>query len=123
MSDSELSAALWTLIDLTTLDLSDDPDYGPDPYYDDIPWAAANAAALELITIGAPAEPTAAPEHLPKPVRRGVEAILGHHWIEVVQGTIYEGGHRLHAMHRKHIHHTIGIRRDTPTDPADPPTS
>lgn len=108
------NAPRWVIIDITTLDLPDDSYYyGPSPYHDSIPWAEANRVARTLITPGAKAELVFAPSNLPEPVLRGVEALLAHPAIEVVDGIVYRGGHRLRAMRRQGVERTIGTVRDT----------
>ena len=122
--DEPMPIARWVWIDISTIDLSNDADYpAHDPYYDRLPWAQANELAAQLVQIGAPADPVYPPDDLPAKLRRGIEAIISDRPIQVIDGHVYEGGHRLRAMNRKGVRRTIGVNHDTPTDPADPPTS
>lgn len=102
----------WVEVDITRLHLFEDPNYyGPDPYYDSIPWAEVLRAALGLITIGESTDRIAPLEGISKDLRPGVEAVLVNPPIEVEDGMIIRGGHRLRAMQRQGVHQTIGVTR------------
>lgn len=113
LADQERPAVeRWVEVDITTLDLFDDPEYyGPDSYYDSIPWAEVIPAALGLIAIGESTDQIGPLEGIPKKLRPGVEALLVHPPIQAENGIIYRGGHRLRAMQRQGVLRAIGVAR------------
>jgi len=109
---AEPAAERWVEVDIAALDLFEDPEYyGPDPYYDSIPWAEVLRAALRLITIGEPTDQIGPLEGISRDLRPGVEAILVHPPIEVEEGVVFRGGHRLRAMQRQGVLCAIGVAR------------